>query len=137
MGAWSKLADQGERLHAVMEIVPSGVIQPAVRKPKQVQRRLRQSETAELVAGYQAGMTVRELAARHRISRQTVSAILERQGVPRRYRKLSDQQIQAAITAYQAGDSLATIATRCGVHANTIWNALRRVGVELRQRPGW
>src|SRR5665213_112321 len=82
MGRWSKLSDQGERLTTLVKTVPKGSIQPKTRKPTQVARQLRPAEIEELVAGYQDGATVYQLAAQFRISRSTVSQHLEREDIP-------------------------------------------------------
>jgi DNA-binding CsgD family transcriptional regulator len=89
------------------------------------------------VTAYQAGSSVYELAERHRIDRKTVSIILERQGVPRRYRLIEGHLLTEAIKAYENGDSLATIGARMGVSPYTIRRALLGAGVSIRQRPGW
>ena len=61
---------------------------PAVRgctpPPVQRQRRLERPEQEELVARYQGGDLMSELARRYGIHRRTVSAILKRHGVPTR-----------------------------------------------------
>ena len=54
--------------------------------PRQKQRRLRELEQLELLEAYRAGDSVYGLADRFGIARQTVSAVLERHGVARRYR---------------------------------------------------
>jgi lambda repressor-like predicted transcriptional regulator len=89
------------------------------------------------VAAYQAGSSVYELAKRHRIDRKTVSIILERQRVPRRYRLIEGELLAEAIKAYENGDSLATLGDRMGVSPYTIRRALLGVGVTIRARPGW
>ena len=48
----------------------------------------------ELVVGYQDGLTIYQLAQRFQVHRNTVSELLERRGVPRRYRSLSPAEIQ-------------------------------------------
>jgi hypothetical protein len=94
-------------------------------------------EVDELVAGYQSGSSVYELAKRHRIDRKTVSIILERQGVPRRYRLIEGEQLAEAIKAYKNDDSLATIGVQMGVSHYTVRRALLGAGVTIRTRPGW
>ena len=137
MGRCSNLSDQGERLHTLVEMAPSEVIQPIGRKPKQVQRRLRPAEIEELVAAYHTGATVYELGALFRINRRTVSIILERQGVPRRYRMMEGDRLSEAISAYNSGKSLAAVGADLGVSMDTVRLALLKAGVELRPRPGW
>ncbi|WP_201733703.1 hypothetical protein [Acidithrix sp. C25] len=55
--------------------------------PKQVQHRLDPDEVIELIETYQAGILVKELAKCYQIDRRTVSAILKRQGVNKRFRQ--------------------------------------------------
>jgi hypothetical protein len=60
--------------------------EPAAPPPRilQTQRRLSAEQVDQLVAAYQAGKTVRELASQFDLHRTTVLAHLERQGVSRR-----------------------------------------------------
>ena len=137
LGRYSNLSDQGELLERLLEIAPEGSPTATLQTARQVQRRLRSREVDELVAGYQAGLTVYELAERHRVDRKTVSIILERQGVPRRYRLIEGEQLAEAIKAYESGSSLATIGAHMGVSPYTIRRALLGAGVTIRTRPGW
>jgi Mor family transcriptional regulator len=105
------------------------------RPPKQVSRQLRTSEAIELARDYEAGASLKELASRYRIHQHTVSAILDRQGVPRRGKKL-DRYRTAVILAYEGGDSFATLAARYGVNPETVRRALITAGVILRPQ-GW
>jgi hypothetical protein len=123
LGRYSNLSHQGELLQCLVEMVPEGSPEPTLQTPRQVQRRLRPAEVDELVSAYQAGSSVYELAKRHRIDRKTVSIILERQGVPRRYRLIEGEQLAEAIKAYESGDSLATIGSRMGVSPYTVRRA--------------
>ena len=60
-------------------------------QPKARKRKLTMIEIEELVAGYQAGLTLAVLAGRYGLNRRTISAHLQRQGVQRRYRALGHQ----------------------------------------------
>jgi hypothetical protein len=86
----------------------------------------------EMVVGYQDGLTVYELAQRFRIHRNILSELLERRGVPRRYRSLSPAEIQKAIKQYSSGDSLATVGRSLGCDANTVRLALIAAGIPRR-----
>jgi len=136
MGRWSNLSDQGERLQALVDMVPSGPIEPKVRTPKQKVRHLDTAEAAELVAGYEAGATVYELAAQFQIHRDTVSRHLERVQVPRRYRPLTADQVEAAVNLYASGQSLAMVGRQLGCNANTVRLVLIRAGVPRRDSQG-
>ena len=103
---------------------------------KQSQTRLDSGQIGDLVAAYQAGSTIKELATQFQVHRTTVSKILERRGVPKRYRPLTTEQIEYAIRAYQAGSSSKMIGDLLGVNASTIWRTLRREGVKMRDCHG-
>ncbi|MEK7472046.1 MAG: helix-turn-helix domain containing protein [Patescibacteria group bacterium] len=96
------------------------------------QHRLTDDEQVKLVAMYQAGSAVLELAEQFRASRQTVSAALNRHGVLRPRRTLSDDEISTACQLYETGWSLAKIGKRFEMDAGTIHDALRKVGVAMR-----
>lgn len=132
MGRWSNHADQQERLEALLATAPSGSLVPIVRAPKQVQRRLDRSQTAEVVAGYQAGETVYQLARRFGIHRETVAILLERQGVPRRRRSLTPAQVTKAVSLYAMNQPLTRIAPQLGCHPDTVRRALVKAGVQMR-----
>jgi hypothetical protein len=110
LGRYSKQSRNLEKLHELLELVPSGG-PPAPRRARQAQHRLREAEVGELVAGYVA-VTVYELASRFRVHRNTVLGILERRGVPRRYQKLSPEHLDLACTLYRGGLSLTKVGDR-------------------------
>jgi transposase len=100
------------------------------------QRRLDAEEQALVIAAYQTGLTVYEVAKRHQIGRHTLSAILARQGVPRRRNGLNPEQISEARALYSDGWSTARIAEHFEVDGNTVLRALTRAGVRLRDSHG-
>lgn len=104
--------------------------------PVQRQRRLERPEQEELVARYQAGDLMSELAQRYGIHRRTVSAILKRRGVPTRASGLAPEQIQQAVLMYAQGQSLARIGKLLGVDATTVHARLREQGVQMRDTHG-
>ena len=118
-------------------MVPEGSSGAITRTIRQTQRRLRGPETSELVAGYQAGATVYDLADQFGVHRHTVSEILERRGVARRYRKLSPQQIERACSLYEGGLSLTQVGEQIDRRAETVRQALMKAGVAIRPRSGW
>ena len=137
MGRYSNPCDQGERLRELLEMAPSGPPQPISRTRRQVQRRLREPEIKAVLASYLAGATVYELADQHGIHRHTVSEILERHGVVRRYQKLSVELVETASVLYQGGLSLTKIGVQLGLSAETVRQALMRAGLQIRSRRGW
>lgn len=104
--------------------------------PVQRQRRLERPEQEELVARYQAGDLMSELAQRYGIHRRTVSAILKRHGVPTRASGLAPEQIRRAVLMYAQGQSLARIGKLLGVDATTVRARLREQGVQMRDTHG-
>ena len=137
LGRYSNHTDQGKRLASVLGIVPKRQGAPISKPTKQIQRRLRPAEIEELLVAYQSGGTLYELADRFRVQRATVCHVLERHGVPTRYRLVEGVKLQAAIDAYQHGQSLATIGHELGVSLDTVRAVLMKAGVRLRPRPGW
>lgn len=103
---------------------------------RQVQNRLTEPQIAELVAIYEAGANLLEIAERFRINRATVSVHLHRSGVGTRYRRLLPDQIKEAATLYAEGWSLARLGERFKVSDSTVLNAFRKDGFQTRPRPG-
>jgi DNA-directed RNA polymerase specialized sigma24 family protein len=112
------------------------VVRGCTPPPTQRQRRLGRAEQEELVARYQAGDLMTELAERYGIHRRTVSAILERHSVPTRASGLAPEQIQRAVLMYAQGQSLAKIGKLLGVNAKTVHTRLREQGVQMRDTHG-
>jgi len=137
LGRYSNPCDQGVRIQAVLEMVPSGPKQAKVRTLRQVQHRLRSEEVEELLNRYQAGAKIGELATIFGVHRDTVSEILDRQGVPRRQRGIPPELVEEVIAAYRGGSSLATIGGEMSVDPGTVALTLRKAGVQLRPRRGW
>jgi DNA-binding CsgD family transcriptional regulator len=98
----------------------SGTSEDKVRTRKQLPLRLQQPEIEELLAQYQAGATIYELAAQFGIHRETVSNLLKRNGVRTRNRPLSPAQISEAIAPYQKAKSIAAVGASIGCDGNTV-----------------
>lgn len=105
---------------------------------RQAQRRLKPNEIDELLAAYLAGDLVREIAARHRVSRTTVIGYVTRRGLPRRSEHgWTTSELSRAAALYADGSSLATVGAHFGIDASTVAKRLRRAGVPIRPRRGW
>jgi uncharacterized protein (DUF433 family) len=91
--------------------------------------------TVRLVAAYQAGARVEQLAAQFGIHRLTVSGILQREGVTMRPRGIHADDLPDVIRLYRDGWSLARLAAEFDVSPSTVTSTLRRAGVPIR-RPG-
>jgi DNA-directed RNA polymerase specialized sigma24 family protein len=108
------------------------------RAPKQVQRRLTPNQQAKLIARYQAGEKVYELAEAYEVHRSTVTKLLTDAGV-RRPRSLTPGRVEEAIALYAHGWSCARIGQHFECDDETVRQTLRRAGVQLRtpwERPG-
>lgn len=99
-------------------------------------RRLTPAERAELVAQYQSGLTVYQLADKYGIHRHTVSKHLRAAGVRLRLDGLTAEQIDEAVQLYASGWSLARIAARFDVTSKTVQARLRERGVSFRDTHG-
>jgi transposase-like protein len=137
LGRYSNLRDQGERIQTLLQIVPEGASEVNLRTPRQVQRRLSPDETSKLIAGYEAGDHVKELALRHNLHRETISKILTRHGIARPPKGIPPELIAGVAADYKNGLSLATIGNKLSVEPATVALALRKAGIELRPRRGW
>jgi IS30 family transposase len=69
----------------------------------------RNSDVDQLVAGYRAGKTVRQLAADLGVNRQTISRHLKAAGVQLRFRPLTAEQIERAAPLYAEGGLSGTL----------------------------
>jgi len=103
-----------------------------------VLRRLTPSQIEDVVAGYQSGRSLNDLAQEFGIHHRTVAGHLERLGVARRVNltKMSPADVRFVAISYRAGESLATVGKVLNVDASTVQRALKRAGVMIRQRPG-
>ena len=99
-------------------------------------RQLREPEIQELVAAYQAGATLQQLAERFRITPQTVSVRLKREGITPRWRRLTDADADEAVRLYAQGLSLARVGERLGFSADTVRLQLMKHGVKMRDPQG-
>jgi len=99
-------------------------------------RPLKPAQLDALIARYQSGCTMRELAAEFGIDRRTVSTYLRRAGVAVRRGGLDQEQTIEAARLYQAGWSSGRLAGRFGVSADNVLKALRAAGVAIRPRRG-
>ncbi len=131
--AYSKQSSQSVKLRSLIQKITSSPRKARSSLPiprRFIQLSAEQSE--EMAADYQAGVLVKELAAKYKISRETVSKHLRRRGIALRPVGLDEQQIKEAVRLYEQGDSLATIGERMGVTAHTVRSRLVEVGVRMR-----
>jgi len=87
---------------------------------------------AELAKRYEAGATIRDLAAWSGAHRQTVVRHLVGAGVEMRPLGLANEQAESARLLYLDGLTLVEVAARFDVAASTIRRCLLDAGVKLR-----
>lgn len=73
-----------------------------------------------VVATYQAGKTINAVAREFKLHRTTVTAILDRHGVPVRAHHMTENLVNEARALYESGLSLAGVGARLGFDAATI-----------------
>lgn len=96
-----------------------------VRSPAmQKQTRLSESQAKKLIADYQKGSSVTELAKQYKIHRTTVMDHMKRAGVPGRpqLRKMTHEQVREAVRLRADGVSLAELGRKYGVDPGTVKN---------------
>lgn len=104
---------------------------------KRAQKRLTADDATQLLAAYESGIGVNELARRFQTHRTTVSNLLDRHGIVRRSRGLDPADVPEAARLYEDGWSLARLGQHFEVTGhNTISDALRKAGVTIRLRRG-
>lgn len=108
-----------------------------MRTVETVQTFLTASEVDHLVADYEAGAGVQDLAEKYGIHRGTVFAHLRRREVPRRRPGLSDHEQAEAVHLSRGGMSMRAIGRQMGVDRKAVRVALVGAGVvsEARATP--
>jgi DNA-directed RNA polymerase specialized sigma24 family protein len=99
-------------------------------------RPLKSDQVDALVAGYEAGKSMKELATEFGINRVTVSSYLHRLGVRLRRSGLDAEQTAQVADLYRSGWSSGRLAEHYEVSTDTVLKALRRAGVAIRPRRG-
>lgn len=94
------------------------------------------AECIRLVARYQDGATVYELAAAFGVHRGTIARRLKAEGVKLRNQPLSKADVRRAVELYTSGQSILQIGVELGRHHSTIWHVLQRAGVQMRDSHG-
>jgi DNA-directed RNA polymerase specialized sigma24 family protein len=96
-------------------------------------RKLSPDRQAELVALYEDGASMLELAGKFECHRHTVMRLLRAKGMKIRPQKLMTPELVARAAALYAQDhSLEEVGRLLGLEASTIGKALKRAGVQLR-----
>lgn len=129
---------QVRTIEALFEKLPNAStrgLERTCRRAPRTAKQLDDEQVRKLIAAYEAGATVYDLATQFKINRKTVSEILHREGVRIRGR-LSNEQVDEAVRLYDAGRSLARIGSTLGTTANTVRARLLERGVTTRDTQG-
>ena len=111
------------------------VERPKNRAPRQVRHRLGTEAIDQLCADYLAGMSTREVAQAHGISKQSVTQLFQLRGVTVRSRDgLTPEELALTKRLYTAGNSVGEVARLMARPASTIYHALRRAGAATRSQ---
>lgn len=97
-----------------------------------VDRRLSAETIAELVAAFENGESVPDLARQYEVSKRALRQLLRDQGMQMRKQPLFDNEVELAMNLYADGLSLREIGEQLGRGKTTVCNALVRCGVVLR-----
>jgi len=95
-------------------------------------QRLEPDKIEQLLAGYSAGATTRDLAEKYKVGKTAVTELLAAHQVPLRHQGLSRSQVAEATQLYTAGQSVAQAARALGVSPSSVYDALKRSGVQMR-----
>jgi hypothetical protein len=101
--AYSNQTNVRRELRRLLDVRVDRPADEGIHQPHQRQHRLRADQVQNLIDAYRAGNSVYALAKAFTIDRRTVSAILERHGVQRRYDLLDTGAIAEAARLYDAG----------------------------------
>lgn len=109
---------------------------PVATASRKTARQLGPGELDALVAAYQGGATVYELAKRFNQHRTTIGQHLRKSGVDTRPLALAAEDTPRIVELYEGAWALARIASEYGVSPHAVHDRLIAAGVELRPRGG-
>ena len=118
-----------------MRQLPDMAASVAPREPRPAPRtakRLNDEQVKELIQAYTDGATFNQLSDRFGISRDTVGAILKRNGVDTHRRFVSEEVAREAARLYEQGMSLACVSKQLDVSYSTLRKKLLKRGVKMR-----
>jgi hypothetical protein len=98
---------------------------------RRVNLRLDEQLVRQLLAGYQAGRTGRELAEQYGLARSTVIGLLRQHGMAVRYPWVTPEEAAEMVRLYQSGVRQVDIAARFGRDQGNIWHVLNRAGASI------
>lgn len=87
---------------------------------------------AELVAAFESGASVPDLARQYGVSKRALRHLLSGRGLQMRKQPLSADEVELAINLYAEGLSLREIGAQIGRGKTSVREALNQCGVVLR-----
>jgi transposase len=97
-------------------------------------RRLSPETLQHVLGDYQTGVSAKQLAVRYQLSRSSVRRLLREADVPRRYRVMSQAEVDQAAELYQSGMTISQVAAKLDRPWSTVQTALTRRDVVRRSR---
>lgn len=97
-----------------------------------VQRRLPSEVRGQLLRGYEAGVTFRDLQAKYDIGLTGIKALVAASGLPQRISRLSEDDKTRIVELYQSGLSLEAVGAKIGCSPSNVRMALIARGVPRR-----
>lgn len=125
-GTPSKFSTQVEHLAAGLPDLLKRRTQTKHVRQRQAQRRLTPEQMAQLAAEYEAGDSMKALAARWQLHRTTVAEHLRRAGVKLRRLGIPPERVVEVAQLYVEGWSCQRLAERYGCDDETVRQALKR-----------
>ena len=96
---------------------------------------LTEAQIDQVVALYEDGMSMEDIAQKFRAHRRTIAAHLIRRGKPLgRYRRVQPGDVAEAAELYKGGMTLAELGRRFGVSQSAVKTAVTSAGVSIRPR---
>jgi hypothetical protein len=109
LGRYSNQSDQGLRLQALLDLVPTRSSGPDLRTAKRICKRLTEVEVEELVSNHAVGIPIDQLVERFQVHQTTVQKYVRLHWLPRRSAEIGSKQLES-IRLYRAGRSVESIA---------------------------
>ena len=129
-----------KHLVALVNFLESAPLAPSVERPRAPARQFRLSEAQRVavVAAYEGGASMADLAREYGVRRVTISSVLRRAGVVvRQARVMSQGGVDRAVELYADGLSLQKIGDQLGWDHGTIYRHLKKRGVVMRGASDW
>lgn len=136
-GSLSRLAPPLVRLAAMHQAIRQrSRLATPIRSSVRSRTRVRDDTLAAATARYQAGATLREVAADLGVSRPYLASLLRARGVRLRRQPPSVDEVAEMKRRYAAGESLERVGTQLGFSAGTVRAWLLSEGVAMRDVHG-